>query len=71
MFVSFLSNEKAVIVPLALVHFTVTQAEGFTAFVAGIKYHPIDQRSIALHELGTLTKTVVELAENARLAGYK
>jgi hypothetical protein len=70
MFVSFLSNDKAVIAPLASVHFTVTGAEGFTAFVAGIKYHPVDPRTIAAHELGALSKTVIELAERARLSAY-
>jgi hypothetical protein len=70
MFVTFLSNEKAVIVPAASVHFTFVGAEGFTAHVGGVKYHPIDPRSIALHEAGALTKVTLEMAEKSRLAGF-
>ncbi len=70
MFVSFLSNDKAVIVPFASAHFTFIGADGFTAHVAGIKYHPIDPRSIVLHEMTDLPKAILEMAEKSRLAGF-
>ena len=70
MFVSFLSNEKAVIVPVAAVHFTFVGAEGFTAHVGSVKYHPVDPRSIAIHEPGELAKTALEMAEKSRLSGF-
>lgn len=70
MIVSFLSNDKAVIVPLSSVHITFIGADGFTAHVAGVKYHPIDPRSIVLHEMSDLPKAVLGLAEKSRLAGF-
>jgi len=70
MFVTFLSNDKAVIVPATSVHFTFVGAEGFTAHVGGVKFHPIDPRSISLHDAGELTKLALEMAERSRLAGF-
>ena len=70
MFVSFLSNNIAVIAPLGSAHFTASAAQGCTAIVDGKTYHPVDPKSIQVHELGGLSKTIIDMAEKARVASF-
>jgi hypothetical protein len=71
MHISFITNEKGVIAPIDSVQFTMTFSEGLTAFVSGVKYHPVDPRSLVTHDSADLPKAVAEITEKSRLAGYK
>ena len=70
MLLSFLSNGKAIITPLTSVHFTVSEAEGITAFVSGTRYHPVDTNSIAAHGVDNLPQVFGKIAEKTRVSGF-